>query len=361
MRRQAAAALAVLTTLVATSCVTPPPPAATPPPPASTSAVPSLTPSAPETPRATPDPVVPIGLTVMTYNTLTGRNDCAGCKALKRAGLGDELRLSRRMPVVAEKVRLADPDLIGFQENEGPDPRPQIHLAKLLPDYTWVNPDATIPIAVRSSRFTVAESGVDVLEPEPLACIARDKTDGRYVSWARLYDADTGRDFWLFNTHLHPFDTAACAKLRDENVRLLAELVAAKNPDGELPQLVIGDFNAFGDEDRAGFTGHLTTLASLGMADAATVAERDSSDVPGADSAGWMRATVKGRSEVKVVRTDGRYVDFIWVPKGTAVEEWGIWSGPGIEYRTIRGVEVPVWSGVMGSDHSPVVARLRLA
>lgn len=359
MRRQARAALVVLAVLAATGCVTTPTPPTAPP--ATTPAAPSPTPSASEAPSPTPAPVVPIGLTVMTYNTLTGRNDCAGCKALKRAGLGDELKLSRRMPVVAEKVRLADPDLIGFQENEGPDPRPQIHLAKLLPEYTWVNPDATIPIAVRGSRFTVVESGVDVLEPEPLACIARDKTDGRYVNWARLHDADTGRDLWLFNTHLHPFDTVACAELRAKNLRLLAELVATKNPAGELPQLVIGDFNAFADEERAGFTDHLTTLAGLGMADAAKLAERDSSDIPDADSAGWMTATVKGRSEIKVVRTEGRQVDFIWVPKGTDVEEWGVWSGPGVEQRTIRGVKVPVWTGVMGSDHSPVVTRLSLA
>ncbi|WP_298132210.1 endonuclease/exonuclease/phosphatase family protein [Micropruina sp.] len=297
----------------------------------------------------------------MTYNTLTGRNDCAGCKAMKAAGLGDELKLSARLPVVAEKVQLADPDIIGFQENEGADPLPQTRLATLLPEYAWANPDATVPIAVRSSRFTVVDSGVEQLEKGARKCIGRDRTNGRFASWALLRETATERELWVFNTHLHPYDQAACADLRAANVARLAELVTAKNPDGRLPQLILGDFNAFGDETRERFSAHLTTLRELGMADAAAIAAQDDSDVPNAASAGWMTATVKGRSQVKVVRTSGRHIDFIWVPQDAEVASWAVLSGPGVEHRRIRGVKVPVWSGVMGSDHSPVVARLALA
>ena len=82
--------------------------------------------------------------------------------------------------------------------------------------------------------------------------------------------------------------------------------------------------------------------------------------VPRAASAGWMTAPVKGRTQVKAIRVTGRHIDFIWVPKKAQVASWAVLSGPGVEHRRIRGVKVPVWSGVMGSDHSPVVARITL-
>ena len=362
MRTRAGWALAAF--LVLTGCVAAPPPASPSasagtgiPAPASP-AVSSVEPGPVQTEPAEPEP---IRLTVMTYNTLTGRNDCAGCEALKAAGLGKELKLSARMPVVAEKVEIVDPDIIGFQENEGADPLPQARLARLLPGYTWINPEDTVPIAVRAARFTVVDSGLERLEQKALSCTARDRTDGRFASWALLREIATQRELWVFNTHLHPYDRAACADLRAANVARLAELVTAKNPDRASPQLILGDFNAFGDETRERFSAHLATLEELGMADAAGIAARDDSDVPEAASAGWMTAQVKGRAEVKVVRTTGRHVDYVWVPQGTEVASWGVLSGPGVEYRRIRGVKVPVWSGVMASDHSPVIARISLA
>ncbi|MGC3953886.1 MAG: endonuclease/exonuclease/phosphatase family protein [Propionicimonas sp.] len=365
MNSRVVAALAVLVAVV-TGCTTATSPSSQPSPSQTATQAPSPSSSgsaatSPPAPTPSPSAPGPIELTVMTYNTLTGKNDCAGCAALRAAGLGDELKLGARMPVVAEKVRLADPDLIGFQENTGASPLPQLHLAGLLPDYTWVNPDATEPIAVRKARFAVVESGQEVLEQKALSCTKRDRTDGRFVSWALLRELASGRELWVFNTHLHPYDLAACADLRAENLARLAALVEVKNPDGKLPQLVLGDFNAYGDETRQRFSSHLTTLAELGMVDTALVAEQDDSDVPGAASAGWMTARVKGQLEPKVVRTTGRHIDYIWVPRGTRVASWAVLSGPGVEYRRLRGVKVPVWTGVLGSDHSPVIARFSLA
>lgn len=361
LRRRAAAALAICLLLAAPGCAPDAQPTGPPSTAPSATAATAPRPSAPAT-SAEPGPVepAPLELTVMTYNTLTGRNDCAGCKAMKVAGLGDELKLSARMPVVAEKVKLADPDVIGFQENEGADPLPQARLARLLPGYAWANPEDAVPIAVRAARFTVVDSGLERLERGALTCTSRDRTDGRFASWALLRETATERELWVFNTHLHPYDQAACADLRAANVARLAELVTAKNPDGRLPQLILGDFNAFGDETRERFSAHLTTLRELGMADAAAIAAQDESDVPRAASAGWMTAPVKGRTQVKAVRVTGRHIDFIWVPKKAQVASWAVLSGPGVEHRRIRGVKVPVWSGVMGSDHSPVVARITL-
>lgn len=318
-------------------------------------------PSKPTTPAPTPSGGQPeLAVTVMTYNTLTGRNDCAGCRALKAAGRGDELALDERMPVVAAKVKLADPDIIGFQENEGPRPLPQTHLARLLEDYSWAEPTATVPIAYRSDRFRLVDSGTAVLERERLSCRSGDRTNGRFVSWARLAAAGTDQQLWVFNTHLHPYDTVACAKLRARNLDRLREVIEARNPGATVPQLVLGDFNAFGDEQRAAFRRHRDVMAGLGMEDARQVAEQDISDIPGAASAHWMTAPVGGRNRLGVIRRGGRYIDFVWVPKGTRVRSWQVLSGPGVTQRRIAGKRVPVWSSVMASDHSPVVVTLVL-
>ena len=295
----------------------------------------------------------------MTYNTLTGRNDCAGCRALKAAGRGDELALAVRMPAVAAKVALAAPDIIGFQENEGPDPLPQTQLAALLAGYAWAEPTATVPIAYRSDRFRLVGSGTEVLEEGGVSCRSGDRTNGRFASWAHLEIAATGQSLWVFNTHLHPYDTRACARQRARNLDRLHEVVQQKNPD-RAAQLVLGDFNAFGDERRAGYRRHLDVLAELGMVDSHEVAQRDDSDVAGAASAHWMTAPVAGHERLGVIRRGGRYLDYVWVPRGAVVRSWQVLSGPGVGERTVAGHRVPVWRSVMASDHSPVVVTLVL-
>lgn len=327
---------------------------------ASVSSSPEPTPISEET--TSPDESAPASfqLTVMTYNTLTGRNDCAGCAALRKAGLGDELALDARMPKVAEKIVLAAPDIVGFQENEGSSPLPQEHLAGLLAGYSWIEPGASVPIAVRSDRFEVRESGVDTLEDGPVACTPQDRTTGRYVVWANLHDRATDRDLWVFNTHLHPYDKRACAKLRAKDVAAMATLIRQKDPGLAVPAIVTGDFNSYGAEQRAGFRDHLDEMASLGFVDSHAVAERDDSDVPGAASAGFLTAKVKGKSYPKVIRVDGSYLDFVWVPRQSTVRSWQVMSGPGVAYRKIRGQRVPYWTDVVGSDHSPVIVTVQL-
>ncbi len=316
--------------------------------------------SAPATAEASPTQAAPLTLTVMSFNILTGRNDCAGCKAVKRAGLGKELKLGARMPQVAKKIALAGADIIGFQENEGPGRLPQSYLAGLLRDYTWVQPTRTVPMAVRSSRFQVVASGIETIEARRQRCTSSDKTDGRYATWARLRDRASGNEFLVYNTHLHPYDTSRCAKLRSANIKKLTSLMARKNPGRVLPQVVTGDFNASGDEKRKAFSTHLTGLAKAGLVDTARVAARDASDVKRADCAGRMTATVKGKTRVKVIRRSDTYIDYVWVSKGSRVASWAVQSGPGVKYRKISGVKVPTWTGVMASDHSPVVARVTL-
>jgi uncharacterized repeat protein (TIGR02543 family) len=305
---------------------------------------------------------LPLSLTVMTYNTLTGENDCAGCLALKKAGDGAQLALSKRMPAAAQKVAATNPDIVGFQENEGEPGAelPATYLQALLPGYTWILPDQTVPIAVRASMFTVADSGIVTLEKNPKACTAKDDTTGRYVSWAKLTLVADGSALWVFNTHGHPYDKLACAKVRSKNIDKIVELMDEKNPGQAERFLLLGDFNAYNDDTRAVFRDHLAKLAKLGIVDAYELKQRDDSDVPKADSASWMTAKVAGKTRVRVIRRDGRHVDYIFVSEGAQVTSWQVKSGPGVKWKTIAGKKVPYWPGVIPSDHNPVIAKIAL-
>jgi endonuclease/exonuclease/phosphatase family metal-dependent hydrolase len=328
----------------------------------------SITPSASAgqvvTPSVTPSPSLPtpeaMSLTVMSYNTLTGKNDCGGCKALQKAGDGDQLELSQRMPKVAQRINLAAPDIIGFQENEGSEKLPAAWLQELLPDYTWILPERTVPIAVKEDRFTVLDHGILVLEEDYAPCAASDKTTGRYVVWAQLGERDSGRVVWAFNTHARPVNELACAERRSANLDKLIALIQEHHTDGE-PLVITGDFNSFHNETREVFRDHLTKLAAVGIADSWQLAEADESDVADADSANWMAAPVDGKSVSRVIRRDGLHLDYVFVPDGTRVTSWQVLSGPGVAWKKISGESVPYWPGVMASDHSPVVTKLIFA
>ena len=60
-----------------------------------------------------------------------------------------------------------------------------------------------------------------------------------------------------------------------------------------------------------------------------------------------------------MVRRNNKHVDYVWVPKGAHVSTWAVLSGPGLAWRRVDGVRVPLWTGIIPSDHSPVVADLR--
>lgn len=78
-----------------------------------------------------------------------------------------------------------------------------------------------------------------------------------------------------------------------------------------------------------------------------------------ANSLHQLSAKVSGIDVAKVVRRYDRHVDYVWVPKGVKVSTWQVLSGPGLVWRRVHGVRVPVWTGIIPSDHSPVVADLR--
>lgn len=292
----------------------------------------------------------PLRVSAMTFNVLTGNADSSWYPLISP----DELRLSARAPAIIEKIRLASPDIVGLQENEGRAALPSSFLVDGLSEYTWVHPQLTLPILVRTSRF-------EVIDDATVRITSADDPQShlnRFVGWVQLRERDTGRTLFVFNVHTHPYQELRFARLRSASIDRLLTTIRRVNPELAAPFLITGDFNAFHDETKPIFRDHLTKLGAAGIVDSWSLAVQDASDVVGASSFNRMGASLDGVPVAKVVRRLGRHIDYVWVPTGTEVDTWAVQSGPGVAWVTVRGRRVPRWTGVVASDHSPVVAHL---
>lgn len=186
-----------------------------------------------------PSPVAnPVELNVMSYNI---RYDNP------QDGLND---WQHRKEVAAQIIRDRDIDIVGAQEvlaHQLDD------LKARLPGYTALGVGRTdgkqageyAPLLFKSSRFSAIESGSFWLSqtPEIIGSKGWDADLERVATWAILKDKDSGRDFFVLNTH---FD-----HMGEEARRESARLLQAKSTELSkgLPVLITGDFNAEPDSE----------------------------------------------------------------------------------------------------------------
>ena len=345
---------AIWAVLVLTACTgTPAPrPAATSP------ASPATLSPAPEPGKAEPPPSdEPLKLTVATYNVLGGPPPPEWFPQIDPA----ELDPLVREPGTVALIEHLKADIVGLQEYR-PELESGARMAADLAQYTWVappdgDPEALgVPILYRTSRFDLLASGSEQVTSvdEPNSML------DRYVNWVELLDHDSGRRFFVFNYHAHPWQTPEFAEIRSAAVDRIVEVLERVNPGQAEPFVITGDFNARNNDTRRVYRDHVRKLGKQGIVDAATLAAKDASDIPRANSMNKMSAKVGGRYVGKVVRRNNQHIDYVWVPEGTKVSSWAVISGPDAGWRVIGGKKVPAWSGIVPSDHSPVVAKLRL-
>jgi endonuclease/exonuclease/phosphatase family metal-dependent hydrolase len=155
---------------------------------------------------------------------------------------------SERKAVVVEAIRKMNPDVFGVQEALG---RQMNDLAASLPDYE--------PFGVgRDNGKRWGEFSAIFYRTERLA---RDPDEGgtfwysdtpekagskgwgnevvRICTWSRLIDKESGKGFYLFNTHWDHQSQPS----REKAARLLAQRIEARKRTSE-PVIVTGDFNA---------------------------------------------------------------------------------------------------------------------
>lgn len=309
--------------------------------------------TSPTTPAATQAADAPIDLVAMSYNTLFGGAYHTNWWPTLPAST---LRIQARAPLIAEMIRYRAPDVAGLQENEGSRPLPATYLEPLLPGYSWLHQDASVPIIYRTDRFRALDSGIfPITYPsEPSAHFYR------WCSWALLRDHDTHRPFYVYNLHAHPWQERRYAKVRARSWPRLIEGIDRNDPEGTVPLVLLGDFNAYGNETRTLYRRHLDDLAAAGIVDTATIAERDASEVADASSHKGMGANVAGRFVIGAVARGGSYYDYVFTRPDATVLTWEVVTGPHVTWRTVDHQRVPMVSGIQPSDHCPVVAHVQL-
>jgi endonuclease/exonuclease/phosphatase family metal-dependent hydrolase len=173
-------------------------------------------------------------ITVMTFNIRHGL-----------AEDGDN-RWDRRKELVIDRIRAADPDLLGLQECR--DDEQAAFVKERLPDYEFYGaprggggPTALemAPILWRRATFEAARRGVFWLSatPETPGSAGWDAMFPRTATWAELVHRPSGRALLYLNTH---FDLMPAAI--DGAAGLLREW--AGREAAHLPLIVSGDFNA---------------------------------------------------------------------------------------------------------------------
>jgi len=173
----------------------------------------------------------PLNLTVMTYNVLFAFPDPEY----------DSWRV--RKTHVAEIINFHDADLVGMQE---PFSWQVDDLLELCPGYVVHRLELHTDSALfyREDRFDVLDSGHFWHSPWPYVpfSIGFGNFFARNVLWVKLYDHQSGKEFYFFNTHFDntsPFQENAAPQFLD----LMEEII------GESPVVVTGDFNSKPDTE----------------------------------------------------------------------------------------------------------------
>jgi len=160
-------------------------------------------------------------------------------------------------------------------------------------------------ILYNSARFEMVDGGTFWLSemPDVKGSFSWGSACVRICTWARLIEKSTGKELWVYNTHLdHVSQTA-----REKGVELISRRIAER--DGEGPVVLMGDFNAGEDNAVVKF---LTGGGAIG---------RVMVDVVMVDTFRVVRPTAKevGTFNAFAGKTDGAKIDFIFTQAETEV------------------------------------------
>jgi endonuclease/exonuclease/phosphatase family metal-dependent hydrolase len=267
--------------------------------------------------------IADLSLDVMTFNIRTS--------AIPDGDDAWPLRKGR----VIETIGRLDPDVIGLQEALAE----QIEfIAAQLPQYRWLGADRGLnggtglseatPIFYRHAEMVPLESGTFWLGDMPNGSY-RGREGGRggsrIVTWARFHHLETGREVWVYNTHLSP----RAGRQHVTAAEAINDRIAALPP--ATPVVVLGDFNA-----TAGSSETWLAATSRGLRDAWDVAS--AREGPPATYNGF-------RSPGSEEEGEGRI-------------DWVLIGGPVDVSAAVTVVHSP--QGHYPSDHFPVLARLTI-
>jgi len=248
---------------------------------------------------------------------------------------------SKRQGLTAAAIVQFDADVVGVQEAFMSQ---LVDMQPALKDYQRVGvgrddgaeEGETCSILFRGARIEALSHGTFWLSdtPEVPGSTSWGNKVVRICTWAQLRHKETGRNFYVFNSH---FDHVSQPS-REQSVRLIAKRIAAR-AETDVPFVLMGDLNA--DEgnvairflkgesvELAGGKGPET--APVNVLDSFRVAQPEATEV----------CTAHGFSG----KTEGRKIDYLLVPPGVTVEA--------------AAIDRMQKDGLYPSDHYPVTATL---
>ena len=230
-----------------------------------------------------------------------------------------------RADLIIADVNNVKPDIIGFQEVS---PLHIGYLANAMVGYdyelmyrdNWILSEGC-PIFYRTDKYEKLDSGSFWLSETPDE-MSKDWGAAHYrvATYVILKDKATGREFVVFNTHLDHVSEEA----RINGIQVVLDKIAEF---GGLPAFLMGDLNAYPDEETINFT-------KASFDDAHLIAkEKDE----GQTFHKWG------------TKTDGndKRIDYIMISKGAATVS---------EYRIVKNIHNGVWS----SDHHSIYIKAKL-
>jgi endonuclease/exonuclease/phosphatase family metal-dependent hydrolase len=236
---------------------------------------------------------------------------------------------AERRPVMQALLAREAPDVFGTQEGLYQQLR---DVAADLPDYEWIglgraggSKDEFCAIFFRRERFAPVAFDHFWLSDTPatVGSMTWGNKYRRMVTWVRLRDRATGREFEVWNTHFdHEVEAA-----RQKSAALLRDRIAQVDP--AVPLLLLGDFNCVAGASRA----HEILTREAGLTDT------------------WDAAPQRANAELNTFngfaspKRDGERIDWILARRPAAVAAAAI-----VDYTGLPRFP---------SDHFPVTATVR--
>lgn len=262
-----------------------------------------------------------LDLNVMTFNIRNGRAE------------DGEDHWGKRNHLVFDVISDQSADVIGIQEAF----RFQLdEINNSLPEYKEIGEgragglgDEYSAILYREDRFTIDESGTFWLSDTPTIPSKNWGNDHlRICTWARLVDKNSGRAFYIYNTHLDNRSQLS----REKSVRFIVDVIQKRSHQD--PFVLMGDFNA--GEDNSAITYLLGKEADAEM-----------SPMPMVDSYRVINPDIEqvGTFNGFVGNTDGPKIDYILVEPDAIIIDANI-------LRTNKNGRYP-------SDHFPLTTQIK--
>lgn len=230
---------------------------------------------------------------------------------------------------IKELIIEQNPDIIGTQEGQFGQVK---DLEALLPDYDWVGVGRDggsrgeyMAIFYKKSRLELLEYDHFWLSDTPLTVgsMTWGNRHARMVTWGRFEDRQSGKFFYLMNTH---FDHES-EEARQKGAQLLA--LEAERFGHSYPVIVTGDFNAGTDS-----SSYLYLVGDGGFQDT------------------WYEAAERENE------TLGSFTGYTKADGGDHRIDWVLKKG---EVKAVKAGVIPTLiDGQYPSDHYPVTAVLEV-